>query len=223
MSRRFGIALLSLGLLAFVLPGSRIVKQISERRVEQLPLRVETTLSGLGEDWPATVIIEMHPELGTRVWDGQGGRWLIRRGQVVAGTLMPPPTWVPDLEILVLREEADLTRWARRHDVNLLESELARCGERDCFLVGNRFSGGQLWVDKDRFEVLRVVRPGGRELAMSRYRDWEDQRFPSEITILEGVGEVGSLSVERVSPHRDLGESDLSRAWVEGAPATRAP
>ncbi len=219
MMLRLALALLVLG---YVLPGPRVVEQIAEARDNQPPLHIEAGLAGIGEDWPAKIRIDVHPELGTRVSDGRGGRWLIRRGRVVSGTAQAP-RWLPDLEILVIRDQGELVGWLGEAGINLAESELARCGERDCFVLGRRFGEAQLWVDKDRFEVVRVLRYGGRGLETRSYTSWGKSRFPSEISIFDADGNVATLAVEDVRPAADLSDSAFSPRWVEDAPATPAP
>ena len=55
MILRLGVVLASLGLLAFVLPGPRVISEIADARRKQLPLHVETSLSGVGDVWPGLV------------------------------------------------------------------------------------------------------------------------------------------------------------------------
>ena len=66
--------LLAVSLLAYVLPGARVVEQVVKVRAKQAPLRIDANLSGIGQDWPERVTIELHPEFGTRIQDARGGR-----------------------------------------------------------------------------------------------------------------------------------------------------
>jgi hypothetical protein len=45
--------------------------------------------------------------------------------------------------------------------VDLRRNQLARCGEADCFVLGGREATAQLWIEKDRFEVRRVLGRAG--------------------------------------------------------------
>ncbi|MFQ5515290.1 MAG: hypothetical protein ACE5FG_12765 [Myxococcota bacterium] len=200
-------------LLGFVLPAERILAELAKLHRKATPLRVEARLRGIGADWPDRITLELHPDLGQRVSDGRGGRWLIRHGHLLAGTGARPPIWVPPIELLVLREEADLRTWLHALRIPALDNRLARCAATDCFVIGGPSPSGELWLDKDRFEPLDLVWPDGRRVELRGYRDWQGRRFPSEISILDEHGALATLTVERVSP-TTLGDEEFSPRWV---------
>ncbi len=196
--------------LAYILPAERVVLELVRVRENALPLRLETALRGIVSSWPEQVTLELHPDFGLRVSDTEGGSWLLRQGRVVAGSPPRAPLWIPDIEILALRTEEGLRAWLRRARVDLSRNELARCGESDCFILGGTRSPGQVWLDKDRFEVVRVVLPEGRQLVFEGYQDWSGVRFPRDIKILDSHGPLATLSVQRLGAAPDLGADDFS-------------
>jgi len=200
--------------LGYVLPGERVLLELSNRRLKNAPIRVETELLGAGDHWPRRVMFEIHPELGFRVSDPAGGRWLVRGGRVLASSA-PTPPWIPALEILVLNREADLQAWMRWAGVPYDVNQLARCGELDCFVIGGRDGRRQLWIDKDRFEVLRWVAGPGSSIEFSHYQEWEKIRFPSEIRIVDRDADFAIFLPEQVSAAPELGAADFVPEWVE--------
>ncbi len=204
-----GTLALIVGVLGYVLPVERIVAELSRAREDAPPLRLEAHLSGIVPDWPERVVLELHPDFGLRVSDSQGGHWLLHRGQLVAGSPLRAPLWIPDIEILTLRGEEDLLAWLERAQVDVGRNELARCGEADCYVVGGKDRQAQVWLDTDRFEVVRLLLPGRRELLLERYRSWSGVRFPSTIKVLDAHGELATLTVETLQRARDLAEEDF--------------
>ncbi len=203
--------------LGYVLPGDRVLDQVERRRESAQPLRVEAELSGVRPDWPGTVVFELHPRFGLRVSAERGDRWVFRKGRLLAGPDDRVPAWVPDLEILVARGEDELRRWLDRDDVDLTVNELGRCGESDCFVLGGRRGRGQVWVDKDSFEIVRWVSPWGRTTAFATYTDWDGLRFPETIELQDRKGVFATLVIVGVTRARDLRESGFSREWVDAA------
>ena len=213
---------LALGLLAYILPGEVVVEQLAALRGRGETVRFEATLDGLSEDWPDQVTIELHPTRGDRVADNQGGRWLLAGGQVLAGSRMPAPRWIPPLDLLVMRGEIPIDRFVRGLGVDLETNELARCGEQDCFVLGGRASAAQIWLDKDSFELLEIRLEDGSRTEFSGYQTWGGKggpRLPSEITLFDSFGRIGSLSLARAGRASDLQASDFSARWVEAAAA----
>ena len=215
------LALALLGLIAlppaYVPPGERMLLAFHEQRERQQPLRIEAELSGTEHDWPTEVVFELHPALGYRVSDDQGGRWLIRAGGVVAGTQLPAPAWIPELELLVLNDEADLRAWFERAEVDLAVNELARQGEIDCFVIGGREGRSQVWVDKDRLEILRWVTSYGRSVEYHAWEKWDWGRFPSVVELREDDEPFALLAVHAVTRARRLKERDFTPRWVRSA------
>ena len=130
--------LLALLVLGYVLPGERVILQLTTLREKQAPLRVEATLVDGDPDWPSRVRFELHPEFGFRVSVENGGRWLVENGRVVAASDQKVPAWIPALGILVLKPEEALRAWLEWARIDIAVNQLARCGESDCFVVGGR-------------------------------------------------------------------------------------
>jgi hypothetical protein len=210
--------LLALAWLAYFASGDRVLSQLAAARAGQPPLHVEAALSTAASDAPGRLRIDLHPDFGMRVSDDRGGRWIVQRGRVVAGTTVPAPSWLPDLEILVLRQESALREWLGSAGVDVSANELARCGEGDCYVLGTRKSLAQLWVDKNALVVRRLVLPGRAPLELEEWRAFDKIQFPARIE-LSGDGATATLAVDRVAPELSLAASDFSPAWVQASPA----
>ena len=204
----------------YVLPADRVVKQLKEKRAKQVPLRVEAELSGVTLAWPTEVVFELHPEYGFRISDDQGGRWLIRRGVVVAGTGEPPPVWIPELEVLSVRALDDLHAWFRRAQVDLARNDLVRCGDLDCFVLGGSNGRSRVWIDKDAFDVQRWTPGSGRTVGFLSYTNWDGLRFPGIIELRDRKGVFATLVIHAVRAAKRLKPADFSPQWVESAPAS---
>jgi hypothetical protein len=213
--------LIALLLFGYVLPVERVVLQLAAERATRPPLEVLAELEGLGEDWPREVRFGLHPELGLRV-ASRDQRWLFAGGEALAGTNLPAPPWIPDLEILSLADPEALMARLDQLGVDPNASDLARCGEFDCFVLGGRAAGPQVWVNKDRFEVVRVRASAGAGVEFSAWQEWDGLRFPAEIRVFDAFGTISTFRVTAVAAARRLGEPDFSRAWVEALPP-RAP
>lgn len=198
----------------YVLPGDRVISILEQQRGQLGPIRVEAELAGLGESWPGSIVLELHPERGARVQDDAGGRWLVHEGRVVAGSSDPAPAWIPELEVLSLKTEEGIRDWLARARVDLAANQLGRLGEQDCFVLGGRDGSSQLWVDKDRFEVLRWVSGFGREVRYSSWTDWERLRFPSILELHDRNGPFATLAIHSVSAAPHLETVDFSPAWA---------
>ncbi len=103
--------LLAILWLGYILPGEQVVAQLAEGRAARPPLRIEAQVAARDSGAPRKLTIELHPELGGRASDDQGGRWVWNIGRTISGTQLPPPAWLPDLEPLVIRREGDLRSW----------------------------------------------------------------------------------------------------------------
>jgi len=210
---------LALVWLAFVVSGERVVGLLAESRAKSGPLRVEAKLTARDSGAPETLVIELHPDLGARVSDGRGGRWLIAHGRTVAGTQTPAPAWLPDLEPLVLKQEGELKSWLAGEGIDLGKNELARCGDGDCWVLGGRQATAQLWVEKGALEVRRVVGSHPARLEFADWREFGKVRFPGRIEIAEAAGPpAATLTVQTVTQIA-LSADDLSPAWVQAAGA----
>lgn len=197
-------------LLAYVLPVERVVAELARQREHAPPLRLEISVDGILPSWPQRVVIELHPDFGLKVTDDTGGRWLLRQGRVLAGDSRRAPRWLPELEILTLREEEGLHGWLENTRVDVDSSELVRCGASDCFVLGGRAGPAQVWLDKDSFEVVRLILPEGRQLLFEDYRSWSGTRFPSVIKVLDSHGVLATLTLLALSRAPDLDEEDFS-------------
>jgi hypothetical protein len=216
------LPLRALGLLwlAYVLPGDRVVGMLAEARASRTPLHIEAKLTARDSKAPASLVIELHPDLGARISDDKGGRWLLSGGKVTAGTQLPPPAWLPDLAPLVMRRESELRGWLAAQGVDAAQNDLARCGDGDCWVLGGRSAPSQLWIQKPALELRRFVQ--GKTTRAS-YDDWQDfgkVRFPKRVQLSDESGPVATLTIDGVSAVT-LGAAELSSAWVQASPAAK--
>jgi hypothetical protein len=211
--------LVALAWLAYITPGERVVTQLAAARAGQAPIHVETAVSCEQAGAARRLAFDLHPELGLRASDDRGRRWLVQRGRVVAGSQVPAPAWLPDLEVLALASPDALQSWLIAHGVDATVNELARCGESDCWVLGGRQASAQLWIDKNALEIRRVVAPGQEALELARWRAFEKRRFPAEIALGSDSGSIARFAVESVVAAPTLGSGDFSAAWVQAAPA----
>lgn len=217
MSLARGLALLW---LAYVLPGDRVVGMLAEARAGRTPLRIEAKLQARDSSAPASLVIELHPELGARISDDHGGRWLVSGGRATAGTQLPAPAWLPDLSPLVMRRESDLRGWLAGLGVDLARNELARCGDGDCWVLGTRQSPAQIWIEKSAFDLRRIVRDKAPRSVFDDWQEFGKIRFPARIEIADDSGPIATLSVQSVAPI-GLGPADLTAAWIQAAPPAK--
>ncbi len=213
MSLARGLALLW---LAYVLPGDRVVGMLAEARSSRTPLRIEAKLQARDSSAPASLVIELHPDLGARVSDDRGGRWLVSGGRATAGTQLPAPAWLPDLAPLVMRRESDLRGWLAGLGVDLARDELARCGDGDCWVLGTRQSPAQVWIEKSALDLRRIVRDKAPRSVFDEWQVFGKIRFPARIELADDSGPIATLSVQSVAPI-SLGPSDLTAAWIQAA------
>lgn len=199
---------------AHILEPERALTVLEKRRQKLAPLRVEAELTGVDSTWPHEIVFEMHPLHGFRISDDQGGRWVIHGSRLRAGSTEPAPSWIPQLELLALRSLGSLTTALRRLGVDLERNELARCGEGDCFVLGGLNGRGQLWLDKDSFEVVRFTFGSDLIVEYLNYSDWEGHRFPAIIELRDGRGTFATLVVHSVRTTDTLSAADFSPAWV---------
>ena len=211
---------LALAWLAYVVPGDRVLGMLAETRSARTPLRVEAKLQARDGKAPAGLVIEIHPDLGERVSDERGGRWVVSGGKATAGTQLPAPAWVPDLAPLVMRRESQLRGWLGAEGVDPAQNDLARCGDGDCWVLGGRAGPAQLWIQKPGLELRKLV--GGKATRAS-YDDWQEFgkiRFPKRIEISDESGSVATLTVQSVNAIT-LGAAELAPSWVQAAPAAK--
>ena len=208
--------LLALAWLSHFPSGDHVIAKLAAARAGQPALHIEAALSAAAPDAPTRLLIDLHPELGMRVADDRGGRWVSQRGHLVAGSTVPAPAWFPDLEVLALRHESDLRAWLGAQGIDASANELARCGESDCYVLGTRQSLAQLWVDRRALEVRRVVLPGRGPLDLEEWQLFDRTRFPARIEV-SAEGATATLAVESVRPAAALVSADFSSVWVEAA------
>jgi hypothetical protein len=207
--------------LAYVLPGDRVVGLLAEARASRTPLRIEAKLQARDGSAPASLVIEIHPELGARISDDRGDRWLLSGGRATAGTLLPAPAWLPDLAPLVLRHESELREWLAAQGIDLERNELARCGDDDCWVLGTRQSPAQVWVEKSALDLRRIVRSKTSRSVFDEWQDFGKIRFPAHIELDDDGGPIATLSVQSVAAINP-GPADFTAAWVQAAPAATA-
>jgi hypothetical protein len=210
--------LVALAWLAYFAPGEQVVAQLAAAHAGQPALHVAGALSAAASDAPSSLSIDLHPEFGMRVADDRGGRWVVQRGRVLAGTTLPLPAWLPDLEVLSVRHESDLRTWLDAQGIDATANELARCGDGDCYVLGTRQSLAQLWVEKRALEVRRLVQPGRGPLDLEEWRSFDRIRFPARIEI-SGDAATATIAVESVTPAPPFAPADFSASWVQAAPA----
>ncbi len=199
---------------AYVLPVDRVVLRMATEHKGTPPLRVEATLQGIGDAWPERVTFELHPDFGFRLEGDRGNRWLFHAAGGVDGSDLPAPPWIPDLRLLALRDAVLLSERVAATGLDPESSELARCGEQDCFVLGGRDARAQIWVGKDRFEILEQQDERGRRTRYGGHRTWGKVRFPQEIQIFDTYGSVASLVVESVTVENALTAEHFSPRWV---------
>jgi hypothetical protein len=200
--------------LLYVLPGVRVLEQIEAVRKRQPAIHVVADLTGTDRSFPARVEADLHPELGARFSDGAGGRWVMRRGRVVASNRSELPAWIPQLEPLGLATRSELESWLAAMGIDPAVNDLGRCGDQDCFVLGGRQAGEQLWIEKDRFEVRRLATSTGRRTSYDEYRDFEKLRFPGRIAIADGNEEIAVWTVQQAVSAGGLSERDFSDRWT---------
>jgi hypothetical protein len=226
VSRTLALALAPL--LAYVIPGEVALQELVRRLGPSAPLRVEARLTPGEEDGvePLRVVLELDPLYGVRASDEHGGRWLVAADRVVAGNA-PAPAWLPQLEVLLLADEGALRGFLARNRIDARVNELGRCGAHDCFVLGGRRGPGQLWLDKDEFEVVRLVLPDQRAVEFGPRRHWGDgrggPRFPAQIRVADALGRLSILAVDAVQRAPALSAQDFTAEWVDAAPAAAAP
>ncbi len=203
--------------LAYFATGDRVVAQLASAQASRPALHAQAALSTAASYAPSSLSIDLHPDFGMRIADDRGGRWLVQRGRVVAGTTLPVPAWLPDLEVLCLRHESDLRAWLGQQGIDVSANELARCGDGDCYVLGTRQSLAQLWVEKTPMEVRRIVLPGRGQTDLEEWASFDKLRFPGRIEL---SGEAGSatLAVQSVAAAPKLASADFTEAWVRAAP-----
>jgi hypothetical protein len=101
--------------------------------------------------------------------------------------------------------------------VDLRRNQLARCGEADCFVLGGREATAQLWIEKDRFEVRRVLGRAGDLVEFESYRDRVGRlRLPSQIRVTDPSGGETLVRVVGVERAPGLGnDPELTPARLE--------
>ena len=202
------LVLAGIGWLAWFLPGEIAVEEWAKRQKFPTPLEIGATLEGIGIDGSRPVWLAIHPRRGVRVDDGRGGRWLLRGDRVVEGTRLPPPVWLPRLEVLTLAGRPAIDRYLQRHSIDVERNELARCGEFDCFVIGGRDSTAQLWIERDAFFVRALQLPGLPRIELGSPRSWPEAAgasFPERIEVFDGPGSqpLATLTVQSVRSGSD--------------------
>ena len=211
--------------IGYVLGVDRVLEQWNERSGDRTAVRLDVRVSEAVDGTPARLQIDVHPELGMRVEDLEGGgRWVVLHDELVASNRPDRPRWIPQLEMLVLRDRAALSVWLGLVGVDVQQNELGRCGLDDCFVIGGRSRTPQLWLDKETFEPRRFVSPrtGVSELAV--YREFGRARFPREMRVFDGERRVADLSLFELRPAPPLSAEDFSASWTAaGLPLLQPP
>jgi hypothetical protein len=193
--------LLALPLLGFVLPAERVLLQIANVRRGNPPVQLTVTVGGLEEDEGLHAWVDLHPGGGWRIVDEHGSRWVGQGSWLQRGPGVAPPAGLTEAWLLLASDEERLPVLVAQLGVDLRQNQLARCGEADCFVLGGRHGRTQLWVEKDRFEVLRYLGRGGDRVEFESYREHLGRlRLPAQIRVTDPYGEetlVRVVGVER--------------------------
>jgi hypothetical protein len=197
--------------VAYVLPVGRVLEQWDASAGNRAAVRLDFTLSDGPPEWPSRLVIDVHPDLGTRVDAGEAGRWVLRGGELIAGSTPERPVWLPELELLVLSSRNALQAWL---GFDLSRNRLARCGLSDCFVLGGPAELPEVWLDKDTFEVRLFASARGVITEYDEYRDYSRVRFPREIRILDGDRRVATLRLFELRAAPTMAAEDFSPAWV---------
>ena len=118
----------------------------------------------------------------------------------------------------MMRDPNGLVAWLEETHVDPEVTELARCEDADCFVLGGRTAAAQVWVDKDRFELRRVQRSPGRAVEFGDYTDWGRFRFPGTIQVEGPEGPLARFEIVRTEAAPDLGPEDFTLDWVFDPP-----
>jgi hypothetical protein len=221
IASRLTLGLLALGLVAWILPVERVLREVARVRTSGPPLGVEARVSGIGAAEGEAARVELHPDRGVRLLTASGQRWLVRDARVIGQDGASPPAWLPRLDILIIRSEQHLRSWLAELQADPSRNGLARCGEADCFVIGGLDGPAQLWIDKDRFEVRGYRTASGRRVRFEAWSDRAGRRFPGVIEIEDSLGPVARVEVDTVREAPELEGADFSHPWLGEGPAAR--
>ena len=199
--------------LLYIAPPARLLPLLEKSRPEVSAIRMQAELRGqtLGE--PGLVTLEAHVDFGVRGSSHLGGRWLLQRGRVTVAGATGSGRWVPELEILLIHTPEQFRNWFSTRRIDFERNDLARLGERDCFIIGGLESSAQLWLDKETLEVVRFVSASGVQTDYRAYSNFDRLRLPGVIEVQRG-GTPLLLEIESVELAPELGPNDFSRSWL---------
>jgi hypothetical protein len=217
MTRREAFAWVAAGITipsvaeAYLLPNEHVLKRVGTRLKRRGDLqvtlvgraRLASGLVSVGERWMFT---------GRQVQvdvNGPGKRTLTwRRGGQAEGDALLIPTEAERMVFTRLFADRDTTALARDLRVDLDASHLALLGDRVAHVVGLSFAGRRdrrapaIWVDQERFEVLRVRVPGRPNVEL-RLSDWHGPAtqgvFPQKTQVTAGGRWVRRLEVDEAA------------------------
>ena len=220
------LALLLVGplLLAYVLSPERVLREIAGIRAGSPPVRLTVTV--VSPEGETRAWVDLHPSGGWRVTDEQGRSWVGRGVRLRPPVVDRPPAGLPQAWLLWASDEELLPGLVAELGVDLERSELARCGDADCVVLGGKSGRSQVWVDKDRFEVRRIWTREGIEIYLEGYqRSFSRVRLPTSIRVVEPGGWTAQVEIVSAEPAGALEEDpDLVPARPrENPPASVIP
>ncbi|MEE8557944.1 MAG: hypothetical protein V3T14_08675 [Myxococcota bacterium] len=197
--RRLGLLLVGPLLLAYVLSPERVLREIARIREGSPPVRlIVAVVSPEGE---TRAWVDLHPSGGWRVTDEQGRSWVGRGVWLRPPLIDRPPAGLPYAWLLWASDEELLPGLVAEMGVDMDRSELARCGDADCVVLGGRSGRGQIWVDKDRFEVRRIETQEGIGIYLEGYRkSFSRVRLPARIRVVEPGGWTAEVEIVSAEP-----------------------
>jgi hypothetical protein len=212
-------ALLSLQLLGYVLPADRVLLQVAAARRGAPPIQLTVSVGESEGEAEFHAWVDLHPRGGWRIVDERGNRWIGQGPWGHRGPGVEPPVGLAEAWLLGVSDEDRLPALVAQLGVDLGRNQLARCGEAECFVLGGRNGEVQLWIQKDRFEVRRLLGRGRDVVEFESYREQVGRlRIPSQIRVTAPSGTetlVRVVGVERAPSLEN--DPELTSARLGGA------
>lgn len=112
-------------------------------------------------------------------------------------------------DLFSYRSRATLTNNLESKGVDVLVSSLGRLDKRLCYVIGARYPDltvPQVWVDKETFMPVRYILAGAgkneknpaAEIRFSRWKQFSQMHYPTEIAFIENGIEVQTISVQKI-------------------------
>lgn len=112
-------------------------------------------------------------------------------------------------DLFSYRSSATLTNNLESKGIDVLVSSLGRLDKTICYVIGARYPDvtvPQIWVDKETFMPVRYILAGAgkneknpaAEIRFSRWKQFSQMRYPTEIAFIENGIEVQTIRVQQV-------------------------